>query len=74
MWVIPEDLGNFSPKKGEKSLGAKNSRLSASNFRESFLVISYNFIFCICQMRLFYLTNEQFIPIECEIWSIFKCK
>ena len=35
MWVIPEDLGNFSPKKGEKSWGAKNSRLSASNFRES---------------------------------------
>jgi len=32
MWVIPEDLGNFSPKKGEKSWGAKNSRLSASNF------------------------------------------
>jgi hypothetical protein len=23
MWVIPEDLGNFSPKKGEKSWGAK---------------------------------------------------
>jgi hypothetical protein len=22
MWVIPEDLGNFSPKKGEKSWGA----------------------------------------------------
>jgi hypothetical protein len=23
MWVIPEDLGSFSPKKGEKSWGAK---------------------------------------------------
>ncbi len=23
VWVIPEDLGNFSPKKGEKSWGAK---------------------------------------------------
>jgi len=23
MWVIPEDLGNFSPKKEEKSWGAK---------------------------------------------------
>jgi hypothetical protein len=23
MWVIPEDLGNFSPKKGEKSWRAK---------------------------------------------------
>jgi len=22
-------------------------------------------------MYLFYFTNEQFIPIECEIWSIF---
>jgi hypothetical protein len=35
MWVIPEDLSNFSPKKGEKSWGAKNSHLSASNFRKS---------------------------------------
>ena len=38
MWVIPEDLGNFSPKKGEKSWGAKNSRLSASNFPNVFSV------------------------------------
>jgi len=42
MWVIPEDLGNFSPKKGEKSWGAKNSRLSASNFRESRLLFTKN--------------------------------
>jgi hypothetical protein len=33
MWVIPEDLGNFSPKK-EKNLGEqKFARLSVSNFR-----------------------------------------
>ena len=32
MWVIPEDLGNFSPKK-EKNLGEqKFARLSVSNF------------------------------------------
>ena len=33
MWVILEDLGNFSPKK-EKNLGEqKFARLSVSNFR-----------------------------------------
>ncbi len=32
MWVIPEDLGNFSPPKRRKILGSKNSRLSASSF------------------------------------------
>jgi hypothetical protein len=33
MWVIPEDLGNFSPKK-EKNLGEqKFACLSVSNFR-----------------------------------------
>ena len=33
MWVIPEDLGNLSPKK-EKNLGEhKFARLSVSNFR-----------------------------------------
>jgi hypothetical protein len=33
MWVIPEDLGNFSPKK-EKNLGEqKFAHLSVSNFR-----------------------------------------
>jgi hypothetical protein len=32
MWVIPEDLGNFSPKK-EKNLGEqKFPRVSVSNF------------------------------------------
>ncbi len=32
MWVIPEDLGHFSPKK-EKNLGEqKFARLSVSNF------------------------------------------
>jgi len=32
MWVIPEDLGNFSPKK-EKNLGEqKFARLSVLNF------------------------------------------
>jgi hypothetical protein len=32
MWVIPEDLGNFSTKK-EKNLGEqKFTRLSVSNF------------------------------------------
>jgi hypothetical protein len=32
MWVIPQDLGNFSPKK-EKNLGEqKFARLSVSNF------------------------------------------
>ncbi len=33
MWVIPEELDNFSPKK-EKNLGEqKFARLSVSNFR-----------------------------------------
>ncbi len=33
MWVIPEDLDNFSPKK-DKNLGEqKFARLSVSNFR-----------------------------------------
>jgi hypothetical protein len=43
MWVIPEDLGNFSPKK-EKNLGEqKFAHLSVSNFhgRNNAIVYSY---------------------------------
>jgi hypothetical protein len=39
MWVIPEDLGNFSPKK-EKNLGEqKFAHLSVSNFRGRVMVV-----------------------------------
>jgi hypothetical protein len=65
MWVIPEDLGNFSPKKGEKSWGAKNSRLSASNFRQSplsFVVIWKKKVFCLHQ-KLFHSKKKYFMTL-----------
>jgi hypothetical protein len=44
MWVIPEDLGSFSPKK-EKNLGEqKFARLSVSNFCGRISIKLFSFV------------------------------
>jgi hypothetical protein len=57
MWVIPEDLGNFSPKKGEKSWGAKICTSFSVEFSRSITnIISNNDI----EQKLQTLTNKMF--------------
>ena len=54
MWVIPEDLGNFSPKK-EKNLGEqKFARLSVSNFRGLPIKLFFSSQVLLQKARVFY--------------------
>ncbi len=61
MWVIPEDLGNFSPKKGEKSWGAK-IRTSCRIF------FKLGFFFCFFN-RIFSKSLTKFLAVSCCVLS-----